>query len=138
MVIITLTSFLAPCLPFLLKKVGASALNGAAQKLGEDTWEKAKAIWGKLLPKVESETSAKIAAEKLAIMPDSAVWKEAFQEELAAIFAKDSDLEADIAEMFKDIPPTANQKVAQQNIEQNQGVVIGQMSGGSVKNIERN
>ncbi len=133
--IIALTSFLAPCLPFLMKKVGASALDGAAKKLGEDTWGKAKAIWGKLHPKVKSEAAAQIAAEKLATSPDSAAWKEALQEELAAILANDSELEAAIAEIFADIQPSANQNVAQQNVDENQGVVIGQMSGGNVNNI---
>ena len=65
--VLALTAFLAPCLPFLLEKVGAPALEGAASKLGEDTWEKAKAIWGKLRPKVESTAAAKMAAEKLGV-----------------------------------------------------------------------
>lgn len=133
--IIALTSFLAPCLPFLLKKVGAPALDGAAKKLGEDTWGKAKAIWGKLHPKVESEAAAQIAAEKLATAPDSAAWKEALQEELATILANDSELEAAIAEIFAEVQASATQNVAQQSIDENQGVVIGQMSGGNVKNI---
>ncbi|MEH2173130.1 hypothetical protein [Nostoc sp.] len=47
-----LVKFLAPCLPFLLN-VGKKVVEGASQKVGEDVWNKAKAIWTKLYPKVE-------------------------------------------------------------------------------------
>ena len=63
--VVTLTAFLAPCLPFLLEKVSTPALEEIASKLGEGTWEKAKEIWAKLRPEVDSEPAAKVATEKI-------------------------------------------------------------------------
>ncbi|MEH2372150.1 hypothetical protein [Nostoc sp.] len=57
-----IVKFLAPCLPYLLN-VGNKAVEGASHKVGEDVWNKAKAIWGKLDPKVEANADAKKAAE---------------------------------------------------------------------------
>lgn len=133
--VLALTTFLAPCMPFLLKKVGVPALNSVAEKLGEDTWEKAKAIWLKLSPKVESEVAAKVAAEKLAEKPDSAAWAEALQEELAAILEKDSVLAEAIAAIFQDSQSANGGNHVQQTIRENKGQIIGQMYGGEVKNI---
>ena len=131
----TLTAFLAPFLPFLVKKVGAPALDGAVSKLGEDTWERAKAIWLKLWPKVESDAAAKMAVEKLANKPDSEAWKEALQEELEAILQKDEALAEALAEIFQEIDPAAKGNLVQQTVETVQGQMIGQMYGGEAKNI---
>ena len=131
----TLTAFLAPCLPFLVKKVGEPALDGAVSKLGEETWERAKAIWLKLWPKVESDAAAKMAAEKLANKPDSEAWKEALQEELAAILQKDAALTEAIAEILQTKPAGGSSNYIQQRVETNQGQMVGQMVGGIAKNI---
>ncbi len=133
--VLVLTTFLAPCLPFLLEKVGAPALEGAATKLGEDTWEKAKAIWAKLRPKVESETAAKVAAEKLANKPDSPAWQEALQEELETIFRNDAALANSIADIFQGSQVASGGNQVQQTVKENRGQVIGQMFGGEAKNI---
>ena len=131
----TLTAFLAPCLPFLLGKVGAPALEEVASKLGEDTWEKAKEIWARLRPKVESEAAAKVASEKLATKPNSEAWKEAFQEELEAIFQKEPTLADEITEILQSLKPLGSSNHVQQRVETNQGQIIGQMYGGEVKKI---
>jgi hypothetical protein len=133
--VVTLTSFLTPCLPFLLKKVGAPALDKAAAKVGEDAWEKAKKIWAKLWPKVEAEAAAKVATERLADKPDSAVWKAALEEELAAIFQNEPDLAAVIANILQSTPESSQGNQVRQTAETNQGQMIGQMYGGEVKNI---
>ncbi len=66
-------SFLAPWLPFLIKG-GKEAGKAAAKKLGEkfseDGWEKAKSLWDKLHPKVESKPSALEAVKDVADHPD--------------------------------------------------------------------
>ncbi|MEN8443964.1 MAG: hypothetical protein ABG776_03005 [Cyanobacteria bacterium J06555_13] len=133
--ILALTAFLAPCLPFLLKKVGAPALNSAATKLGEDTWRKAQAIWKKLEPKMASEAAAKLAAEKLASKPDSVAWREALQEELVTILKNDSSLADIIADIFQGAQVANGGNQVQQTVNENQGQVIGQMFGGEAKNI---
>ncbi len=133
--VLALTTFLAPCLPFLLEKVGAPALNEAATKLGEDTWEKAKAIWAKLKPKVEAEAGATVAADKLANRPESAAWQEALHEELASILEKDTALAEAIVEILQDTEIAAGGNRVEQTVQENKGQVIGQMSGGEAKNI---
>lgn len=73
----TLTAFLAPFLPALLK-LGTKALEGAATKAGETTGvnltesalNKATAIWEKLFPKVAAKEAAREAAEDVAKAPD--------------------------------------------------------------------
>lgn len=135
--ILALTAFLAPCLPFLLKKVGAPALDAAATKLGEDTWHKAQAIWGQLHPKVETEAAAKVAVEKLANKPDSTAWQEAVQEELSTILENDPALGKAIADIFQGVQVASEGNQIQQTVQENQGQVIGQMFGGEAKNIGR-
>lgn len=130
------TSFLAPCLPYLLKKVAEPALSGAATKLGQDTWDKAKAIWTKLCPKVEAEAAANIAATKLAEKPDSEVWKAALQEELEALFQKDHALADLISEILKDKDEVSKGGVQiQQTAGTVEGQMIGQMQNSQAKNI---
>ena len=52
--LVALTSFLAPILPFLLKG-GEEAAQEVGKEIGLDAWEKAKAIWSKLKPKIEAK-----------------------------------------------------------------------------------
>ncbi|MBD0388272.1 MAG: hypothetical protein ICV54_17640 [Nostoc sp. C3-bin3] len=131
-----LTSFLVPCLPFLLKKVAEPALSGAATKLGQDTWDRARAIWTKLCPQVEAEAAANIAAIKLAEKPDSEVWKAAFQSELEAIFKKDQGLAELISEILKDKDGVSTGGVQiQQTAGTVEGQMIGQMQNSEAKNI---
>ena len=110
-------------------------MDGAVSKLGEDTWGKAKAIWLKLWPQVESDSAAKMAAEKLANKPDSQAWQEALQEELGAILQKDSALAEAIAEILHTAQPSASPNYVQQRAETVQGQMIGQMYGGEAKTI---
>ncbi|MBD2346204.1 hypothetical protein [Anabaena subtropica] len=131
-----LTSFLAPCLPFLLKKVGESALSGAATKLGQDTWDKATAIWAKLWPSIEAEAAANIAATQLADKPESEAWKAALQEELETLLQKDKALAEFIAEIFKDKNEVSTNGVQiQQTAGTVEGQMIGQMQNSEAKNI---
>ncbi|MEH2464588.1 MAG: hypothetical protein V7K23_12740 [Nostoc sp.] len=131
------TSFLAPCLPYLLKKVAEPALGGAATKLGQDTWDKAKAIWTKLCPKVEAEAAANIAATKLAEKPDSEVWKAALQEELEVLFQQDQSLADFIVEILKskDEGSSTNGVQIEQTAGTVEGQMIGQMQNSQAKNI---
>lgn len=133
-IVVALTTFLAPCLPFLLEKVGTPALESASKKLGEDTWSTAKAIWGKLRPKVESEAGAKFAAEKLAEKPESAAWKEEFQDQLATILNNDAALAEAVAKLLQEAQATGGNHV-QMTVQENRGMMIGNMSGGEAKNV---
>ena len=133
---VTITALLAPCLPFFLEKVGGAALESVASKVGEDTWAKAKAIWAKLQPKVQSNPAIKVATEKLAENPDSLTWKAALAEELESILKNDATLAEAIAEILGDKADnigTTNK--IQQTVNENQGQVIGQMKNSEAKNV---
>ena len=132
---IALTAFLTPCLPFLMKKVGLPALDKAASKIGEDTWEKAKNIWEKLWPKVKKEAAAKVATENLAAKPDSKAWKAVMEEELASIFQKDPDLAEVIADFLHGRSNGHQGNQIKQTTTTNEGQMIGQMYGGDAQNI---
>lgn len=137
-----LTTLLAPCLPFLLKKVGEPALGTVASKLGEDTWGRAKEIWTKLRPTLENEEAARIAATKLAEKPESEVWRAAFQEELEALLEKNTALKEAISELLEaNGVNTTDTTQIQQTISNNQGQVIGQMQNSkaiSIGSIQEN
>lgn len=131
-----ITALLAPCLPFLLEKIGGPALESAASKVGEDTWIKAKAVWAKLCPQAESNAAVKVATEKLAEKPNSTTWRTALEEELQTILKQDSVLAEEIARILgEDVTGNGTQNNIQQTIQKNQGQVIGQMNNSQAKSI---
>jgi hypothetical protein len=71
--IATLTAFLSPFLPFLLK-LGGKAIDksteSAAGKFGEAAFGKAQAVWGKLGLSVETKEAAQEAAIDVAKNPE--------------------------------------------------------------------
>lgn len=95
-----IVKFLAPCLPFLLN-VGNKVVEGASQKVGEDTWNKAKAIWAKLQPKVEAKEAAKQAAEAARKNPEDDDYQVAFRVQLKDILKSDLALAEEIAKILQ-------------------------------------
>jgi hypothetical protein len=134
-----LTAFLAPFLPFLMKlgtTVAEKAAESAAGQFGKDAWEKAKAVWSKLHPKVEPVEGAKVAVNKLADKPESEVWKAALQEELETLLKNDSALSSEIAQILDEkIATQVASTQIQQTVTNNQGQVIGQMQNSQAKSI---
>jgi len=137
---VTLTAFLAPFLPALMK-LGTKALEGAATKAGETTGtkltenglNKAKAIWEKLFPKVEVKEAAKEAAEDVAKSPDDADSQAALRVQLKKILEADPDLAEAIAHILAaDAPDGTPGTQIVQHVTGNQNQVIGQMTGGTV------
>ena len=90
-----LVKVLAPCLPFLIK-VGNKAVEGASQKVGEDVWNKAKAIWAKLDPKVEAKAAAQEAAADVAKNPEDEDLQASLRVQLKKILETDTALAAEI------------------------------------------
>ena len=127
--IIALTGLLTPFLPFLIK-FGENSAETAGRKFGEDGWNKAKKIWDELHPKVEAKEDAKIAAEQLAAKPDSEARKALFREELETLLKENPDLAKAIAQIMEEGSPTASGTQITQNVENNEGLMIGQMTGG--------
>ncbi|NMF61772.1 hypothetical protein DP113_28375 [Brasilonema octagenarum UFV-E1] len=103
--IVTLTTFLTPFLPYLLK-VGEKAAEETGKELGKgfgaNAWEKAKALWTKLLPKIETKPMAKGAAQELASSPDDSDAKETLQKQLKKLLDEDKNLAAEIARLMQE------------------------------------
>ena len=95
-----LVKFLAPCLPFLLK-VGNKAVEGASEKVGEDVWNKAKAIWAKLRPKVEAKEAAKEAVIDVAQKPEDKDLQASLRVQLKKILDADTALAEEIAQILQ-------------------------------------
>ncbi|MEH2297641.1 MAG: hypothetical protein V7K88_00835 [Nostoc sp.] len=95
-----LVKFLAPCLPYLLN-VGNKAVEGASQKVGEDVWNKAKAIWAKLHPKVEAKEAAKEAATDVAQKPEDEDLQASLRVQLKKILEADTALAEEIAQILQ-------------------------------------
>lgn len=89
--IIQIVKFLAPCLPFLMN-VGNQVAEGASQKVGEDGWNKAKAIWAKLLPKMEAKEAAIEAATDVAENPEDEDLQASLRVQLKKILEADTAL----------------------------------------------
>lgn len=136
----TLTAFLAPFLPTLMK-LGGKVLEGAAAKSGETAGtkltekalNKANAIWEKLFPKVEAKEAAKEAADDVAKAPDDADAQTALRVQLKKILEANPDLAAAIEKIMQEDAPdgTPGTQIVQ-HVTGNQNQVIGQVSGGKV------
>lgn len=136
----TLTAFLAPFLPTLIK-LGGKVLEGVAAKSGEtagteltkNALNKASAIWEKLFPKVQAKEAAKEAAEDVANAPNDADSQAALRVQLKKILESDADLAEAIAKIMQEDAPdgTPGTQIVQ-HVTGNQNQVIGQMTGGTV------
>lgn len=102
-----IVKFLAPCLPFLLN-VGNKAVEGASQKVGEDVWNKAKAIWAKLHPKVEAKEAAKEAATDVAQKPEDEDLQTSLRVQLKKILEADTALAEEIAKIWEETTTSSN------------------------------
>ena len=127
--IVALTALLSSCLPFLLK-LGEAAAESAGSKIGEDVWDKAKRIWDKLYPRLEAKEDAKLAAEQVAAKPESEARRAVLQEELEALFNENPDLAEAIAQIMDEGGPISAGTQINQTVTNNEGQVIGMMTGG--------
>jgi hypothetical protein len=143
MEIATLTAFISPFLPFLLKLGGKAtdkAAESAAAKFGEAAWVKAQSIWEKLRSKVESKESAKEAVIDVANAPDNEDLQVVLKVQLKKLLEHNEALANAIAQILQEdasdgIPGTR----IVQNVTGNRNQIIGQMSGGQViGNVQEN
>jgi hypothetical protein len=136
MEIVTLTAFLSPFLPSLLRLGGKAvdkATESAAGKFGETAFAKAQAIWGKLSPKVEAKEAAKEAAIDVANSPDDEDSLAALRVQLKKLLEQDEELMKAIAQILaEDAPDGTSGTQIVQNVTGNQNQVIGQVTGGKV------
>jgi hypothetical protein len=99
-----LMQFLAPALPFLVK-AGDKAMDGAITKMGEDAWDTAKAIWERLMPKVEADPVMKKAVEKAVADPDNTDRQTAFRLALQDFLADNPDVADDLKQLLEEELP---------------------------------
>ena len=96
----TLTIFLRPALPFLLK-AGEKASEEAGKKLGTGVWDQAKQIWGKLRPAVDCEPMAKGASLQAADSPDDDDAQAALRLQLRKLLKHDGELAETVSELLE-------------------------------------
>ncbi len=96
-----LVSFLAPFLPYLLQ-MGEQAAEEAGKKLGADAWERAKALWGRLRPRVESKPALQEAIQDAAAAPQEEDALAALRQQLKKLLAEDPALAAEIARLWSE------------------------------------
>ncbi|NJR63025.1 MAG: hypothetical protein HC769_32100 [Cyanobacteria bacterium CRU_2_1] len=125
-----LVKFLAPCLPFLMN-VGNKAVEGASQKLGEDVWTKAKAIWAKLQPKVERKLDVLKAAADVAKAPDDQNLQVSLHMQLQKLLEQDEFLAQEIAWIMQKAPSNSGNKVVQ-NVMGDNNQTLGSVQGSKV------
>lgn len=94
--------FLAPFLPYLLK-AGEKAAEEAGKKLGAAAWEKAKALWAQLRPKVEAKPAAREAVQDVAAYPKDEDARAALRLQLRKLLAEDPALAAEVARLWEEV-----------------------------------
>lgn len=99
-IVAPIVSFLSPYLPFLLN-VGGKVAEGAYQQAGAYGWDKAKAIWGKLKPKVEAKEAAKEAAADVAQNPEDKDLQASLRVQLKKILEADTALAEELAKILQ-------------------------------------
>ncbi len=88
-------AFLLPLLPYLLK-AGEEAAKEAGKKFGGEAWEKAKALWGRLRPRVEAKPAAQQAVQEAAADPQNAAKQEALVQALAQVLQEEAPLRDEV------------------------------------------
>lgn len=100
----TLTTMLAPALPFLVKG-GEDVVRQAGKKLGEEGLDLAKKLWGKLRPKAEASPVVQAAVDEVAATPDNADAQENLSLQLRRALKADPNLAAELERMIEAAGP---------------------------------
>lgn len=129
--VVVLTKFLAPFLPFLMN-VGNKVFDGAVAKAGEDAWDKAKAVWAKLQPKVETRPAALEAAADVAKAPDDEDLRVALRVQLKKLLEQDELLAQEIARIMQENAQGNSGDKVVQNITGENNQTLGSVQGSKV------
>jgi hypothetical protein len=92
------TTLLTPFLPYLLKG-GEKAIEEAGKQVGSEAWQKAKAVWTALFPKLKGQPDTLIAAENVARAPADNRAQNDLSAQLKEILDKDEALATQIANL---------------------------------------
>ena len=97
----SLTAFLAPFLPYLLK-AGEKAAEEAGKKFGGDAWDRAKSLWNRLRPKVEAKPAAQEIVTDAAAASDDADAQAALRSQIKKLLTEDAALAEEVARLMQD------------------------------------
>lgn len=124
----SVTALLAPALPFLVK-AGKQVGTGALEKMGADAWERAKAVWEKLRPRLEAKPAAQEAIAEVVNSPSDEDAQASLRLQIKKLLKEDKELAAELSQAFAN-PPTSSTTVSQQD----GGIYVGQNAtfGGDV------
>jgi len=126
-----IVQFLAPYLPYLLKGLklaGQEAARKLGEKAGEQSLDRAKALWEKLRPKVEAKPAALEAVQDVATRPDDEDALAALRLQLKKLLAEDEALAQELAHLLAQARPAGQTVTASGN----RSVAIGGSVSGSV------
>jgi hypothetical protein len=98
---VSLTAFLAPFLPYLMKGV-QDLTEEAGRKLGQQGWKHAKALWERLRPGVDDDDAAHQAAEAVAAQPDDELARGGLAFQLGTLLKSDPQLAEEITRLWKE------------------------------------
>lgn len=105
----TIAAFLSPLLPYLIKSSEETAKE-IGKKFGDEVWERAKALWVKLWPKIESEPVTKSFIQNIASdlekNPTDEAAKSALLYQLKTLINNDSALEKEIKYLWEETKTT--------------------------------
>ena len=127
--IVAVTTLISSCLPSLVK-IGDQAAEIAGSKIAGDAWETAKKIWQKLRPKVEEKKVITNAVEAVVETPDDEDSKQFLEKKLQKLIEENQELTEAIAKILQESAPLPPSVQINQTVTNNEGQVIGQMTGG--------
>ena len=93
---LTVTTFLTPYLPSLLK-LGEKAGEEIVKKTVDAGWNQAKALWDTLSPKIEAKPGALEAAQDAAAAPEDADAQAALRQQIKKLLAEDAALTREVS-----------------------------------------
>ena len=103
----TIVTLLSPALPYLLK-----AGESAASKIGEDAWEKATTLWGKLAAKIKAKPSAQEAVDDVAKTPADEDAQAALRVQLKKLLSEDAGLAKELEQLIGEWKKSGNISMA--------------------------
>jgi hypothetical protein len=107
----SVTTYLVPLLPYLLK-VGEKAAEEGGKKLAGEAWDGAKALWSGLWPKVEAKPAALEAAKDAAQAPEDADLQAALRVQLGKLLKDDASFASEIEGLLAQVKATGGSRVS--------------------------
>jgi hypothetical protein len=125
---VTMTSFLSPLFPFLIKGTEEAAKE-AGKKFGSNAWEKAKELWDK----ISKTKSVEEAAKDLVKVPNDEDFEASLRKELKKLLQDQPVLAQELLQLMQsDLSEDEHGDTINQSIYGKNNKAIGKINGGSV------